>query len=84
MNIGTSAAVDAEGGNMKQKVEVNGGIGVLGLLGVVFITLKLLGVIDWSWWLVTLPFWGGLALAVSIVGIALICVCLVEIFQKRK
>lgn len=34
-----------------------GGIGVLGLLGVVFVTLKLLGKIDWSWWWVTAPFW---------------------------
>lgn len=39
-----------------------GGIGVLGLLGVVFVTLKLCGVIGWSWWWVTAPFWGGFAL----------------------
>ena len=42
------------------------GIDVLGLLGVVFVTLKLLGVIDWSWWWVTLPFWGGFALITAI------------------
>lgn len=28
---------------------------LLGALGVVFITLKLCGVINWSWWLVLLP-----------------------------
>ena len=44
----------------------SGGIGVLGLLGVVFVTLKLTGVIDWSWWWVTLPFWGGLVLLLTI------------------
>ncbi len=46
------------------------GIGVSGLLGVVFVTLKLIGVIDWSWWWVTLPFWGSLALAliIAVVG----------------
>jgi len=38
----------------------SGGIGVLGLLGVAFVVLKLTGVIDWSWWLVTLPFWVGI------------------------
>ena len=43
------------------------GIGVTGLLGVVFVTLKLCGVIDWSWWLVTLPFWGGLVIAILMV-----------------
>ena len=32
-----------------------GGIGFLGLLQIVFITLKLLKVIAWSWWLVMLP-----------------------------
>jgi hypothetical protein len=40
----------------------NSGIGTLGLLGCCFVVLKLTGYIDWSWWLVTLPFWGGLAL----------------------
>jgi hypothetical protein len=38
------------------------GIGVLGLLGVLFTGLKLAGIINWNWWLVTLPFWGGFAL----------------------
>lgn len=28
-------------------------------LGVLFVGLKLAGVIDWSWWLVLLPFYGG-------------------------
>lgn len=32
-----------------------GGIGFVGLLTIVFITLKLTGVIAWSWWLVFLP-----------------------------
>lgn len=46
------------------------GIGVLGLLGVVFVTLKLTDVIDWSWWLVTLPFWGGFVLLiVGLIGL---------------
>ena len=47
----------------------SGGIGVLGLLGVVFVTLKLTGFIDWSWWWVTLPFWGGLALLLAILAV---------------
>ncbi|QEP53252.1 hypothetical protein BS46_gp70 [Acinetobacter phage BS46] len=33
----------------------HGGIGFVGLLTIVFITLKLTGVITWSWWLVFLP-----------------------------
>lgn len=43
----------------------NGG-GVLGLLGVVFVTLKLCHVINWSWWWVTAPFWGGFGLLLAI------------------
>ena len=43
----------------------SGGVGVLGLLGVVFVTLKLLGKITWSWWWVTAPFWGGLAIVLA-------------------
>lgn len=42
------------------------GIGVAGLLGVVFVTLKLCHVINWSWWWVTLPFWGGLAAFIAV------------------
>lgn len=39
---------------------------ILPLLGVLFVGLKLTGYIDWSWWWVTLPFWGGLALVAVI------------------
>lgn len=52
----------------------SGGISVAGLLGVVFVTLKLTHVIDWSWWWVTAPFWGGLAIfaALFLIGGVLI------------
>lgn len=49
-----------------------GGIGVLGLLGVAFVTLKLMGVINWSWLWVTAPFWGGFALLIVIIAIVAI------------
>jgi len=42
------------------------GIGVFGLLGVAFVVLKLCGVIAWSWWWVTLPLWGGLAIVLGV------------------
>ncbi len=46
-----------------------GGISFLGLLTVVFITLKLCGIITWSWWWVLSPLWisAGLGLVVWIV-----------------
>jgi hypothetical protein len=39
---------------------------ILGLLGIAFVVLKLTSVIAWSWWLVTLPFWGGAALIIAL------------------
>jgi uncharacterized membrane protein len=33
------------------------GIGFVGLLTIVFITLKLTGFIGWSWWWVLSPIW---------------------------
>ena len=60
----------------KQKVVVQQrGMGWLGLLGVVFVTLKLLGitaVAEWSWWWVTLPFWAGIALMLGILAVGAI------------
>jgi len=43
----------------KNSSSSSSGIGVFGLLGVAFVVLKLTGHITWSWWLVTLPSWGG-------------------------
>lgn len=45
-----------------KQVATTSGISTLSLLGIAFVVLKLCHVINWSWWLVTLPFWGGLAL----------------------
>lgn len=46
-----------------KEIKVSGNsIGILGLLGVAFVILKLCKVIDWSWWWVTVPFWGPIAL----------------------
>lgn len=32
-------------------------IGLPGILGIIFIVLKLVGTISWSWWWVLSPFW---------------------------
>lgn len=37
------------------------------VLFIVFLVLKLCGVIAWSWWLVTLPLWFGVALVACVV-----------------
>ena len=50
---------------------VGGGIGFTGLLTVVFVVLKLVGIISWSWWWVLSPIWISLALFI-VIGIPLI------------
>lgn len=40
-----------------KNVVVKGGVGFVGLLGIVFIVLKLCKVINWSWIWVLAPFW---------------------------
>jgi len=50
----------------KQNTSTNTGIGFIGLLTIAFIVLKLVGVINWSWWWVTSPLWGGLVLGIVI------------------
>lgn len=63
-------------------VQSSGGIGILGLLGVLFVGLKLAGIITWSWWYVTLPFWGGIALVLSILLVVFIGACIVAAVSK--
>lgn len=48
-------------------------VGLFGTLGIVFTVLKLCNVITWSWWLVLLPFYGGLVLVLLLIIIAAIC-----------
>jgi len=45
----------------------SGGIGFFGLLAIVFITLKLCGVISWSWWWVLAPLWIPAVLVIVLV-----------------
>jgi hypothetical protein len=52
-----------------------GGIGLSGVLFIVFLVLKLTGTITWSWWWVTAPLWGGLAACVVVLAIILLAAC---------
>lgn len=53
------------------------GVSAIGLLGVAFVVLKLIGVINWSWWWVTLPFWGAIPL------ILIVVIILFSIFNRK-
>lgn len=60
--------------NKNNKSTQSSGIGFCGLLTIVFIVLKLCGVIKWSWLWVLSPIWIPLALVVVILLIYLIIV----------
>lgn len=44
---------------MNDKHTSSSGMGFLSVLGLIFIVLKLLHVIDWAWVWVLAPIWGG-------------------------
>jgi hypothetical protein len=66
------------------KTTQSGGIGFCGLLAIVFITLKLVGVAPvatWSWLWVLSPLWIPLAIVLGIALIAFVIYLLVQAFR---
>lgn len=59
------------------------GIGLLTVLFLIFMVLKLTGHIDWSWWWVTAPLWGGVTAAVTIILLCGLFIGLASIFEKK-
>lgn len=58
---------------MSTESNSSGGIGFVGLLAILFIGLKLGGVIDWSWWWVLSPIWITTIIIVLLVAIVVYC-----------
>lgn len=61
-----------------------GSLGFLGLLSLVFITLKLTGTINWSWWWVLSPLWITTAVTLLIFIVLAVGVVSVAIEKARK
>jgi hypothetical protein len=57
-----------------------GGISFIGLLTIVFITLKLTGYITWSWWWVLSPIW----ISWIFIFLILIIVIVWAVMQDKK
>jgi Transmembrane Fragile-X-F protein len=51
---------------------------------VVFLTLKLSGVIDWSWWWVISPLWLPFALVLAVIGIISIFALIAVLINDRN
>lgn len=65
----------------KHSSSSSGGIGFVGLLTILFVALKLLGKIAWSWWWVLSPIW----ITASVVGaILLVLLVIFLVIEFRK
>lgn len=51
---------------------------------IVFLTLKLSGVVDWSWWWVTLPLWWWIPAVIILVSIAAVYVIISEALKDNE
>jgi hypothetical protein len=66
---------------MSNESSSSGGIGLGGVLFVVFLVLKLTHNIDWSWWWVTAPLWIPAILGVSVFVVVCFVACLAALFR---
>lgn len=55
---------------MNERNGSSGGLGCAGTLTLIFIVLKLVGTIDWSWWWVLAPTWIPIAIVAGILAFA--------------
>lgn len=69
--------------NEKSKT-TSGGIGFTGLLTLLFIALKLLGVIDWSWVWVLAPIWISVVIVLLILAGGVIWAVISTSDHKRE
>jgi phosphoglycerol transferase MdoB-like AlkP superfamily enzyme len=73
---------------MENNKSSSSGIGIFMILFLIFLVLKLCGVIDWSWWWVTAPLWGMFALIFGLLGIGLIVslfvILIASLFRKKR
>jgi len=62
----------------------SGGVSALTVLGIVFLVLKIVSVITWSWWFVLMPFWGPLVLLVLVLLVVFLSMVITEIAGVRR
>lgn len=62
----------------------SGGIGIPTVVLVVFVILKLLKLIHWSWWWVLSPLWISIGLWLTVTIVVYGGIAIVEWIEKRK
>mgnify|MGYP001593111393 CR=1 FL=1 len=65
-----------------QQLANSSGVGFLGLLFLVLLTLKLTKVIGWSWWWIIAPLWGPVALIWVVIALIGICAGLMALYNR--
>jgi hypothetical protein len=65
-------------------MESNNGLSLSAVVFIVLLTLKLSDVIDWSWWLITLPLWWWLPMIFLVIIFALIVILFEQIGNKVR
>lgn len=55
------------------------GVGILTVLQIIFIVLKVAGLVAWSWWVVLIPLWISLGLTV----LAVICIMVIAFLAEH-
>lgn len=63
---------------MSNNNDNSSGVGLGGVLFIVFLVLELTGNITWSWWWVTAPLWGPLVLILPIIIIIAIVAAFID------
>lgn len=66
---------------INDSIVISTGMGFLPTLCLIFITLKLCGVINWSWWWVLAPIWMPIVLVLVIIIILAIIDWIISLFN---
>lgn len=69
---------------MRDQIVHTGDIGFLGVLCLIFITLKLTGYITWSWWAVLAPLWVPAFVVLGTMMILGLIILIVKMIDDRK
>jgi hypothetical protein len=69
--------------NNEVKVK-SSGMGIGTILFLIFMTLKLTGDIDWSWWWVTAPLWIPLVGFLAFAGIAVVIAIIIAYIGYKR
>lgn len=68
---------------MSESKNVSINFPIFGILGLIFITLKLTGHITWSWLWVLSPFWIPFAIALAIFIVVFLGALVVDFFSRK-